>query len=93
MIEYDQEMKAVPPIPQLLDTLDKQAAILSESVRGLTERLDKVLVPTDHTPSASYDQVAHKRGGSNLATRLGHLSANLGGHGLYVNNVVARLEL
>lgn len=94
-IEYDDtEAKAVPPIPLLLDTIDKQTAIVSELVRGLVERLDKVLVPVDTAlRDGDVQTQPAPRGGSNLATRLGSVSSNLGDLGVYVNQVIARLEL
>jgi hypothetical protein len=93
VIEYDEPQKAASPIPLLLDTIDKQTAIVTENAHVLADRLDKVLRPTD-TGSTVGGQVPREvLGGSNMATRLGQVSAQLGELGVYLNQLAARLEL
>jgi hypothetical protein len=93
MIEHDEQTKAVPPIPALLDTIDKQTALITEAVHGLADQLDKVLRPADPESATVARDGQEMRGGSNLATRLGQISSHLGDLGVYVNRLMARLEL
>ena len=92
MIEHDDEPQAAP-IPLLLDTIDKQAAIVTDAARLLAEQLDKVLRPEEDGPSTGGSVPRERLGGSNLATRLQSVSTNLGDLGVYLNQLMARLEL
>jgi len=94
MTMYDDEpQKAAAPIPLLLDTIDKQTAIVTEAARTLAEHLDNVLRPEEDGPSTGGSVPRERLGGSNLATRLQSVSTNLGDLGVYLNQLMARLEL
>jgi hypothetical protein len=95
VIEYDGPEKAAlpPPIPLLLDTLDKQQAIVTEAVHRLAEQLDTVLRPVDTMSAVPQERNQEALGGSNLATRLQQVSSSLGDLGVYLNQLMVRLEL
>jgi hypothetical protein len=91
--EYDTDTAlAAPPIPALLDTIDKQVTILTDSLHACADRLGHVLRPVDDERNTD-PQRPPPIGGSNIAIRLGQTSAHLGELGVYVNQLMARLEL
>lgn len=89
----DTTAKANPPIPSMLDVLDKQITMLAETAQVAEERLNKVLRPAPDTAQRAELQAVPHLGGSNIATRLAELSSQVGHLTTRLNDVMERLEL